>query len=445
MAWTTPRTWVGTDVPSHQTTGSEYSFNTYIRDNLAILKTSVSDTGKLQGFTSDYLADLSGTGVSGLVKLSGVPAWQGLVGGTESAGAITKTATTGWNCGARSIESRASGTFARARWVVPAISNIAFGLSADDPAGSRDAVDYCINLVTNGSADSVIYENGVSKLASQTFSTGDVLDVEVSTGNTVTYYKNGTLLYTSLTSAATTLYLVVCVYTNATVFSGADWSKVGDYSGKQSFYSAGSVVIPVGTDKFDGRSGAKTAGSLWVEGDNFHYVDAGASEWYFAGLLVGTPAPTAEAGSIWVDSSDGMLHYIDASNVERKVWSNSSPHTDAAAAVGSLWVEGDYMHIIAGSGVERTCHYDVSHSDGSPHTDTDYGDHSDVAHDDTAHSDYTVPHTDHTDGGHADVPYSHGDTSHVDTPHTDHSNDSHSDHTVHSDVAHQDNPTEVGA
>jgi len=241
-------------------------------------------------------------------------------------------------------------------------------------------------------------------------------------------------------------------------------------AGRTRLLDAARIVVPVGTDKFAGSAGNKTAGSVWVEGDYLHHVDAGKDEWRYLGDLVGTPAG-AKVGSLWLDD-DAYLHYIDSSGEERKVvWTDASPHADTAALIGSTWIEGDYLHwITAAANQERIGHADA-HGDGTPHqdshSDTSHSDsHTDVAHSDShgdvahsdshsdthgdGHGDDELPHIDthsdfhndthgdshtdsHSDSAHSDT---HGDVTHVDT---------HNDHSDHNDTVHQDKPELIGA
>jgi hypothetical protein len=246
-------------------------------------------------------------------------------------------------------------------------------------------------------------------------------------------------------------------------------------AGKNNF-SAGTarVVLPVGTDKFDGTAGNKTAGSSWVEGDYFHHIASNQNEWRFLGTSLGAPGGSPVVGSIWVDT-DNIVHYIDASGIERKLSSTTSPHTDAAAVAGSVWVE-TYLHSASSGGVETQWHADTAHtdsatgahtdthSDSAPHSDshsdTHSDSHSDVAHVDThsdvSHGDEHTDHydivyiSDHTDTAHDDA---HNDTAHTDTHSDTHSdshtdtvthNDSHTDHADHADVTHADLPESMG-
>jgi hypothetical protein len=64
MAWTTPRTWVAGELVT------ETVLNTDLRDNLNLLKTSISDAGKLNALSTTYLADLSGVNLTGVSLLA---------------------------------------------------------------------------------------------------------------------------------------------------------------------------------------------------------------------------------------------------------------------------------------------------------------------------------------------------------------------------------------
>lgn len=311
MAWTAPKTWTAEVVTAAM-------FNEQIRDNLAVLKTSINDDGKFIAFSSSYLADLSGTNLTGVVRLAA-----------------------------------------------------------------------------------------------------------------------------------------------ATEFT----------AGKNNF-NAGTarVVVPVGTDLFDGTAGNKTAGSVWVEGDYLHHIASNQNEWRFLGTFVSTPGGGAISGSVWVDS-DGAVHYIDADGDERKLTSNSAPHTDAAAVSGSVWVE-TYLHSAYTSGAETQWHNDLAHGDdgtgvhGDAHGDSTSSSHADWHHD-TAHTDshsdtpyydysdyaYTdywdyIHMDDHTDN-HTDISHSdsHGDVAHDDAHgdwHVDTHTDTHTDHNDHADYAHEDVPESMG-
>jgi hypothetical protein len=450
MAWTTPKTWATSDL----TTAA--LFNTHIKDNLAHLKTPFDDSGKLAALSSSYVASLEGTnGIHGLSPLAGTPPWTDVTGYSLSNGVPTKTGANGWdNSGARSTTWRAVGEATKLRYAVRTADHDMFVGLTFDFGNVYAAIDYSFNIGTSGIANNLfVYENGVVKNTS-TVVNGDILTIDVSAAGVVKYYNGTTLLYTSLTSATQVLYAVIMAYSNGFAYGDLQWSHANLYTAGQNNFNSGTarLVIPVGTDKYDGWSGAKTPGSLWVEGDYLHWISSTNVEWRFLGRVVSTPAG-AIVGSIWTEGTGtgSNLSYIDASGVERAIDSSSAPHTDGATVAGSIWVDTSYVHWSPGSGVEYQAHVDT-HSDGTTHSDVSHTDthtdtHGDVAHDDVAayHGDY---HVDHTDVGHADV---HTDTSgpHTDVPYTDtysdsHSDVSHADHSDHGDVAHDDRPENMG-
>lgn len=460
MAWTTPRTWVAAE------TTTAALFNTHISDNLAILKTAIDDNGKFRALSGSYLANLDGSsGLHGVVPLSGVPAWTDVTGGTLAAGVYTKTAPNGWGNGwARSVTFRSNPDDAKLEWTVPGGTVATFvGLSFDF-SGDYTLLDYSFYLANLGVADSHIYENSVDR-GTITINAGDVLKIDVTAG-TVRYYQNGTLLYTSGTAASNTLWACITNYYGTGVIAGVSWSVEGKYTAGNNNYNgadANRVVLPVGTDKFDGFPGAKKPGSFWVEGNYLHWVSSTGVEWRFLGGGISTPAG-AVVGSVWSEASGGgsRLSYIDASGNYRVVDSSYSPHTDAATIAGSTWVDTNYVHWSPGGGVVFQAHVDT-HTDGTvhtniAHTNTHTNTHGDVAysdsHGDTAysnsHTDFYVNHTDvgHADSHadvHTDVAYSdsHSD-SHTDTHTNTHGDVTHSDHSDHGDVAHDDRPENMG-
>lgn len=232
-----------------------------------------------------------------------------------------------------------------------------------------------------------------------------------------------------------------------------------DFSGGRTSFNKGTarVRLPVGADKYEDLGGGLRRG-VWIEGDYFHHIASNqTTEWRYLGTLVqaGSPGLT---GSVWVEDDD--LHYVDADGDERRVRSlGIVGHTDSVAKPGSVWVE-TYLHWIgqfaANLGVrERPGHGDY-HGDGTEHTDVHHDTPHEDFHQDSGHADshgdshVDAPHEDHTD-----APAAHEDASHLDTHQDSHSDeaaqnehgdihiDIHQDKTIHSDVAHLDQPTVV--
>jgi hypothetical protein len=222
---------------------------------------------------------------------------------------------------------------------------------------------------------------------------------------------------------------------------------------------------------------AKTAGSIWVEGDNLCYIDQTGVEWQIVGSLVsnGPYVP----GSLWVELESG-LHYVGASGKEF-LTPLYQGHVDAAAVSGSIWVQDTSFYFAANTAAYRV-HADTAHQDGGgaathvdvPGSNVGHGDsHTDSTHGDT-HND--APHGDFHGDGHTDIAHSDGHSDAHDDGHTDYHGDhldlmthwdcnlyngaeppgappqSHQDHqdsgyagqgNLHCDVSHQDNHSDT--
>lgn len=224
--------------------------------------------------------------------------------------------------------------------------------------------------------------------------------------------------------------------------------------------------------------GVKKPGSIWIEGNDIHYIDTNTDEWSFTGELV-LSAPAAIPGSIWI-SLGGRLHYIDATNGYRRL-ARVDDGLVSAAKEGSVWQDSAYLNWVANDLHKYHGHDDIAHTDSSPHTDTPHGDshgddahgdshgdsHGDTSHGDShtdnhedthgdSHLDTPSPHADthndfyldtHDDVAHDDVGHddSHSDSAHTDSSHNDtHSDDAHGDGGSHGDVAHADQPVFIG-
>lgn len=163
---------------------------------------------------------------------------------------------------------------------------------------------------------------------------------------------------------------------------------------------------------------AKVAGSLWVEGNDLHYVDQFNREWKIVGSGV-IATSGKKPGSIWVETNTHGIRYIN----EAGTAIYATPITWTAWAPGntregSIWIGQDNLlhwlkdagngyksNVVAHTDVPAVAGHDDTHGD-SPHTDT--------PHYDTPHSDipYQATHIDeHADSPHYDfTDYYHGDT-----------------------------------
>jgi len=161
---------------------------------------------------------------------------------------------------------------------------------------------------------------------------------------------------------------------------------------------------------------AKVAGSLWVEGNDLHYIDQFNREWYMVGIFIKNQA--AKPGSLWLDTTSQIIYYVnEAGNQIYRPYGWGDQTIPINAVIGSIWIDTDNQIHWAGIPIDANVRYDVrAHEDTalvSTHGDT----HSDGAHADA-----------HTDTAHSDVPASSGHADyHQDYPHGDHWDNVHGD------------------
>ena len=64
MVWNTPSTWTADQLVFAS------DMNAQVRDNMLILKVAVDDTGKIHAISSTYFADLDGSNLTGVSRLT---------------------------------------------------------------------------------------------------------------------------------------------------------------------------------------------------------------------------------------------------------------------------------------------------------------------------------------------------------------------------------------
>jgi RHS repeat-associated protein len=148
-------------------------------------------------------------------------AWANKVNVTSSTNTIEKISSwSDWNGGASSTQSIPLGSDGYVQSVAVSRSyHTIFGLSDVDNNRSYTDIDYAIHLQGNQGwpGDLVIFEGGAEKYRinsttqNPAYIAGDVLRVSVESG-VVKYYKNHTLLYTSLTAPTTALIMDASVF-----------------------------------------------------------------------------------------------------------------------------------------------------------------------------------------------------------------------------------------
>src|SRR6266404_8308237 len=137
--------------------------------------------------------------------------WTNVVGVTASGNSLTKNSSDGWNAGAVSTQTIASGDGYMEVTATETNTHRRIGLSHGDTNQSWEDIDFCIYL----SADGTVYvnegTNGRGNFGS--YAAGDRFRVAVE-GGVVKYKKNGTVFYTSTVAPAYPLLVDTSLHTN---------------------------------------------------------------------------------------------------------------------------------------------------------------------------------------------------------------------------------------
>jgi len=145
-----------------------------------------------------------GATINGAV-LQSIEFWQNVAGATATGNDLTNTAIDNhWASGASSIESLAGDGYAEFTTAEANTQKMAGLSNGDSDQGFAD-IDFAFYLKANGIIS--IYESGIRRSANVgTYAAGDVFRVAVE-GTTVTYWRNGALVYTSLATPSFPLLL----------------------------------------------------------------------------------------------------------------------------------------------------------------------------------------------------------------------------------------------
>ncbi len=120
--------------------------------------------------------------------------WTNASGVSTSGSSLVKTGSAGWNAGAGSTASFASGDGFVEFSAIEANTNRMCGLGHSDTGYDDADIDFAIRLTDTGAVQ--VYESGTLRGSFGTYATGDRFRVEVQVG-TVKYRKNGVVFYTS--------------------------------------------------------------------------------------------------------------------------------------------------------------------------------------------------------------------------------------------------------
>jgi RHS repeat-associated protein len=172
--------------------------------------TNRSNPQKEYGYRNGQLlitAEAVSTGGGGGQNVS----WTNVVGVSASGNSLTKNSSEGWNAGAVSTQTIASGDGYMETTVTETNTHRRIGLSNGDTNQSYDDIDFCLYLNADGTV--YINEGATGRGNFGAYATGDVFRVAVE-GGVVKYRKNGTLLYTSTVAPTYPLLVDTSLYTN---------------------------------------------------------------------------------------------------------------------------------------------------------------------------------------------------------------------------------------
>ena len=223
-------------------------------------------------------------GQSASDKEEGGIVWTSIVGANASQNNLTKTASEGWgNGGAASQQILSANTDG---WIETTVEQTnthrMFGLSSTNVDAHYNSINFAIFLRVDGAI--LVFENGIRRGEFGSFNAGDKLRIE-RMGNTISYKKNNSNLYTSTVSSTTSLIADVALFSAGATISNANYCFG---------VSSGGVCNPaVGTACDDNNS--ETTGETIQEN-----------------CSCGGGTPTQSSNSVFVNddnSGDGSVRY----------------------------------------------------------------------------------------------------------------------------------------
>lgn len=167
-------------------------------------------------------------------------------------------------------------------------------------------------------------------------------------------------------------------------------------------------------------------GSVWVDGEELHFIDGAGVEWYYEGDLKEAAPAEAQAGSMWVEEANDQVCFVSETGDIRCLPRDVSESVSNAKS-GSIWINDSHIKYIDPVGDKVQAGID-DHSD-QEHSDSGHDNHSDNS-----------GHNNHSDSGHDDHSNSHSNSSHYNSGHDNHSDNSgHDNHSnSHNDTGHGD-------
>jgi RHS repeat-associated protein len=280
-------------------------------------------------------AGSSGTGPQDVI-------WTNAVGVLASGNSLTKTGSVGWNAGAASTQTIASGDGYVEFTANANSANTMCGLSKGDTNQSHEEIDFALYPWTDGNL--YIWENGASAAAVGPYAAGDTLRVAVE-GGVVKYRKNGTLLYTSTVTPTypllvdTTMHPSGSQITNAVISNGSGGGSTQNASWTNAVGVSMSGNSLTKTDSDGWNAGAVSTQTI-SSGDG--YVELTASE-------------TTTARMIGLGNGDSNQSYTDIEYAFKLGGGGNLDVWEAGNVIGwvGTYAAGDLLRVAVEGGVVK--------------------------------------------------------------------------------------------
>jgi len=228
----------------------------------------------------------------------GTPTWTNVVGCSVGGdNTLSKTtATAAWDAGAISQQS-ISGDGYVSTVVAETNTHRMIGLGNANVDNHFADIEFAIFLTANGTVE--VYESGVQKWTGGTYTTGDILKVAVESG-VVKYYKNSTLLYTSVVSPTFPLYVDTSLHTQ-----GATLKQVKVYPTIQTLkVPTTGLTASQGTINFRAKNlSASTNGSVLID-----LPDNVGNQGIFCGI--------ADDGKLFIEDAKLQFQAVETSQAD---------------------------------------------------------------------------------------------------------------------------------
>jgi len=295
-----------------------------------------------QGASIPLIIDWTGSTVNSVTNT--IPAYTGGItcdtvngnGYTFNGNVATSPSGSAWNYYARSIETFSPSTGGGAVEFTTTGNISGIGIGKDPLTGGTNSfsdIDHAM-LLSGGSSNSMaVHELGTNVLNSQSYSTGDVMRIEVDGSGVVTYYRNGSLIYTSSVTASGTYYAHISAYTSESVTGNIEFPatsvttpspSVTGYSIERDDGSGFNVIVADTGNTNVQYSDSSASGNVTYRISGLNAVGTGTGATHNA--VAGVPADAPSISLAWNDPAtlDVEVSITNGSSMGTGTFSNYS-------------------------------------------------------------------------------------------------------------------------